>query len=150
MRREGTIDSVDIYLTETEANLPTDVILGSTEDVDISTITTDANGEDVEFTLDTPIELTSGKYAIYITPHQNWNVLTNMIYFGKVTLVDYDDGSYITNITYDGGETGWLTDSYHLYLNIAGEAYVFTPPADIVTTKRLVAAANDKIWYENI
>ncbi len=54
-----------------------------------------------------------------------------------------------------GEEYEWRIDSINEYGTAQGitwsfTAVVFAPPVDIVTTRHLIAAANGKIWYEDI
>jgi len=102
-------------------------------------------------TLSPSISLTSGvKYALVI------DGTADEIFYWYT-----DDDSSVDR--YAGGEpfvdlgagAGWVARSSpnqtdHSFRVYSGAAYVFTPPVDIVTYRRLVGAAEDAIWYEDI
>ena len=86
------------------------------------------------------------------------------VYFGEagdVSLVSIEQADAewtipVGELEY-GVEYEWRIDSVNEYGISYGDvwsftAVVFTPPADSdrATTRRIVAAANDKIWYEDV
>ena len=118
IQRVGTVNSLDVYLTETTAGLPNAVVLGSITDVDVSTITTDSSGEDVMFTLTSSVELTEGVYSVYVVPHQSWGDVNNYLQFGKVSQIEYSGGNRVSKVAWEGYESAWGNESKHLYLDI--------------------------------
>jgi hypothetical protein len=83
--------------------------------------------------------------------------------FGAAFLItgveEIEDGQW--TITCTQTEEGDLPDLYELLVNRAKayvyevlsewtEAYEFAPPYDLVTYRRLVVAAGNKIYYENV
>ena len=87
---------------------------------------------------------------------------TYNIYFGPVdnmTLRSEGQADTTFNMPIEelvhGDEYEWRIDSINEYGTTYGEVWSFiaialAPPVDIVTTRYLVAAANGKIWYEDI
>lgn len=97
--------------------------------------------------LSVPVALTSGMlYAIVIdTP------VISLRWYGDINVGsdDYTGGEPFIDIGAGWVEVhspnNWSDRGFRVY---SGAAFVFSPPADIVTTKRLVAFSNNTLYYE--
>jgi len=95
-----------------------------------------------------PVALADGsKYAIVFIPQTG----TNSVYWRTDTNEAYADGSYV--VSNDGGSTWDFAGEppqndfmFECYGDLTEEA--FAPPADKVTVKKLIAFANNKLFYE--
>ncbi len=98
----------------------------------------------VEFTFAAPYSLTSGtRYAIVLRIADDGGGLMQW----------YQDGS---SPTYTDGNRSRSTNSGSTWNSLTTLDFMFevysnlNPPADIVIVKKLVAAAANKIWYEDV
>ncbi|HEB26573.1 MAG TPA: hypothetical protein ENI05_02185 [Porticoccus sp.] len=152
----GTITA---YITAVDGNdKPTGASLGSGS-VDLMSITaTDIanpeNGEWVTFTMSSTVSLNNGtKYAIVLAC-SGVNPI-NSIFWVRDANGSYSDGKAYSNDSASPpvGDLTWTAHNSGLD-DFLFEVYNdFDPPAsgpDITTKKRLVVAANNKIWYEDI
>ena len=96
----------------------------------------------VEFTFSSPYSLTSGtKYAIVIRQ----TVSAKLWWLDDGSSPTYANGNYARST--NSGSTWTILIS----IDFMFETYdSFSPPVDIVTIKKLVAAASNKIYYENL
>ncbi len=114
---------------------------------DGDTLTTNTSGEWREITFGAPYSITAFiQYAVVIRSSQP---LDNRLNCRDNGTNDYATGYRI--VSTDSGST-WSTIS--TARDMLFEAYdIFNPPTsgpDITSIRRLVAAANSKIWYEDI
>jgi len=96
----------------------------------------------------TPVALTDGrKYAIVFIPQTG----VNKVYWRTDTNEAYADGSYV--VSNDGGST-WVFAGDPPQNDFMFECYgdltegEFAPPVDKVTVKKLIAFADNKLFYE--
>jgi hypothetical protein len=132
---------VKLYATDGNG-LPTGETL-ATGSFDEESLNLDTyNWKEVELT--PHIQLTSGnKYAISVEPE---NTLTNIVEWAGLVLGTYSGGNHVY-----WSDSIWVNDvGSDLSLQIWGDSYVFSPPDDIVTYKRLVAAAKNSFFYESL
>lgn len=134
----GTL-TVNIYATSEE--LPTGGVLASGT-TNGNTLTENTDGEWREITLTSSYALVSGtKYAIVLATNAN----AGFRYYSMPETYEGGDYVYFDDpnwVVYGGAD--WMFETW------GTDAYVFSPPADRVTYKRLVAAASNKIWYESV
>jgi len=142
---DGVI-TVSIRAVDVATGKPTgDDLASGTFNRDILTI--DTAGEWKEITFDTAYFLqATTQYAIVVGPA----VGTGDTYWRSDTTGDpYPDGT--RNWSTDAGSTWGTPSTNQDYLfETWGDSYIFTPPSDIITYKRLIAVANNKIWYEDL
>jgi len=106
---------------------------------------TTADWEEIAISCD----LTNGeKYAIvlYHTPDNDISVNYHCYWRVDSTSPIYTGGNYEYSNN-DGGT--WASTGSDFMFEVWGQL-TFRPPNDVVTLRRLVAAANNKIWYEDI
>lgn len=150
--RIGTPGTLTLQVRTTSGGEPTSTVLTSgTTDGD--TLTEDTGGEWRQINFSSAVELASGtKYALVLSaPSADGSNKVAWRY-------DSGDASYTggqnCNST-DGGSTWTITDEFYgdgtTYDNMFEEwGVAFAPPVDIVTYKRLVAAAKNTFFYEDI
>lgn len=142
----GTFNmKVSIYAVDGDSH-PIDSALCS-KVLDVSSVTTDSgNADQIEFIFTTNPVLSSGtEYAITAEEDSS---------SGSIRLfVERDDTSptYTDGIGGYGSSGSWFTfvPDVDYHFEDWGEPS-FKPPSDMVTIRRLVAAAANKIWYEDV
>ena len=113
-----------------------------------NTLPTDSPYEWREITLSSPVSVTSGtKYAIVlraadgsVSNYFSWRLNISDEYAGGTWSLSLNSGSTWGNFGDDTSD--FLFEVY--------TGFVFQPPVDIVTYRRIVAACADKIYYEDI
>jgi hypothetical protein len=112
---------------------------------DGDTLTTDTGGEWREITFSAVYSLSSGtQYAIVLRCSGSGNY---PFYSRRQYPTDYEGGQQGTST--NSGST-WGMTPYRTLMFRTYDDYTFSPPNDMITYKRLVAAANNKFWYESI
>ncbi len=143
--RIGTPGTVSLGLWTTDENGHPDVAIVGLG-FNGNTLTTDPAGQWKEVTFFSAQAITTGtKYAIVISGGDD---ASNCVVWRK-------DGSSATFA--NGDRTGsvdngvnWITHSGEDFMFELWTDFLFAPPSDKVTIRRLVAAAANKIWYENV
>jgi len=178
-RRLGTPGTFKVSVQGVDGSqLPDGVELASGS-VNANVWTTDVGGAWYEITLDSPYFLTDNvMYALVFTAPDNPGGEPDMIMLRSNNVdADYTRGHYCSRAGgggswykdtdkdfyfeewsattkfeyYDTGGTTW--NGLHgdaMYAQTFTPQFNFNPPADIVTYKRLVAAGNNTVWYEDI
>ncbi len=135
----GTV-TISIKATDSSGHPTGDDLCSATFDGDaLGTSGSGAAAKEVVFGTN-PI-LTAGlKYAIVIRSADPWSdQVVNWLHADT-----YVNGNIETSV--DSGSS-WSSTTNDFWFE---EYDILTPPVDIVTVRRLVAAANSKIWYEDI
>lgn len=137
--RLGSPGTITVSIRATSSGLPTgnDLCVGTT---DGDTLTTSSSGEWREITFGSAYTLTSGTvYAICVRALNG--AIPNIAYWRIETVGSYSNGQ---SCNYNGsiwaqGANDYMFETYDL----------FTVTSDISTVRKLVAAANNEIWYED-
>ncbi len=151
MYKIGSPGTLTVYIKATDgAGKPTSSVLASGT-YNANTITDGHPPEWIEISLGAGVLLTSGiKYALYYKL-SNPDVNNSTRHTADETSPTYTGGSFISST--DGGSSWTVSASVDLLFETWGNASsaYFTPAGpDTTMVKKLVAAANNKIWYENI
>lgn len=134
------LDNTSAGKPDPSSNIATTIFNGNV-------ITTDTAGEWKEFTIPS-LDIDAGVYSVRLN-----STLSNA---SNKLMWKIDS----TSASYTGGAAYWyasplddpteFTDQDFLFEINGDEAYVFSPPVDIITYKRLVAAASNALFYETI
>ncbi len=145
LAKDGTPGTIIVELYNADVNhYPTGAALVS-GNTNGNTLTSDDTGEWREITFSSSYLLTQGNVYVIVIKCLGWRALWRWQISGN----GYATGKAVATV--NSGSSWYSPNSGtadQIFENY--DDYTFSPPVDIVTVRRLVAAAGNKFYYEDI